>query len=433
MQAMRSFYIIVLLIAPTHAEDWPQYRGPKRDGVWRENGIIENFDEASLAARVKWRVPISNGYSGPTVADGRVFVTDRVREPKQQEQVHCFDWKSGRQLWSFAYDCMYRGISYEDGPRACVTVASGRAYALGAMGNLHCLDTRNGKVLWARDLNAEYKIRMPMWGIAAAPLIEGDLVILHIGGENACIIALDRKTGKERWRALEDGASYSAPIIVEQGKQRVLVCWVAHRVVGLNPKTGELLWAQDFPQKPYVVCITSPVSDGEKLFICSATDGSLMLRLPPDKPAVEKLWHRRGQSDVQTDALHSLISTPIFRGDNIYGIDHYGALRCLDAKNGDRLWENLTIIPKARWATAHLTPNRDKTWIFTERGVLILARLTPQGYEEISRAPLLKPTRGQLPERGGVCWSPPAYANRHIFVRNDEELLCVNLSVEKQK
>lgn len=426
--------LVLLLVAGAaggSADDWPQYRGSRRDGVWRERGILEFFDEAEIAARVRWRASVSNGYSGPTVAGGRVFLTDRVNEPPQ-ERVRCFDWRTGRELWSFAYDCVYRDFDYQNGPRASVTVADGRAYALGAMGHLHCLDARSGKLLWGRDLYNEYNIRLIEWGIAAAPLVEGNWVIAMIGGANACLVAFDRKTGAERWRALDDTASYSAPIVITQARQRVLVCWTADRVVGLNPRTGELLWAQPFPRQKWPIAIAPPVWDGKRLFLSSAIDGSLLLHAPGDRLGVEQLWLRRGPNEIVTDALHSLICPPILQDDFIYGLDHYGQLRCLDARNGDRVWEELGLMPRARSAGAHITPQGDKFWIFTERGELILARLTPRRYEEISRAKLIAPTLGQYPARGGVTWSPPAYAYRHIFVRNDEELLCADLRARRR-
>src|ERR1041385_2762244 len=133
-----------------HADDWPQWRGPKRDGVWRESGIVTRFPSDNLTPR--WSAPISSGYSGPTVAGGRVYVTDRVEEPQQLERVHCFDWKDGKPVWSFSYPCTYKGVGYDAGPRASVLIDEGRAYSLGAMGHLHCFDAAGGKVLWAKDL-----------------------------------------------------------------------------------------------------------------------------------------------------------------------------------------------------------------------------------------------------------------------------------------
>ena len=225
----------LLLTAPLVADDWPQWRGLNRDGVWRETGIVDKFESDQLELR--WRVPISSGYSGPTVADGRVYVTDRLVRPGQIERVHCFDAKSGAEIWSHQYDCEYT-ISYEAGPRACVTIDDGRAYALGAMGHLHCFDAGTGAMLWKKDLKEEYKIRMLIWGIAAAPLIVDDLVILHIGGRGACIVALNKKDGDEAWTALQDKASYSAPILIEQAGHEVVLCWTGDSVSGLNPKVN---------------------------------------------------------------------------------------------------------------------------------------------------------------------------------------------------
>ena len=165
----------VLTIATTLvADEWPQWRGPTRDGVWNEQGVIDQFSESQI--KVSWRAPIGSGYSGPTVADGRVYVTDRVvheteEESKQIERVHCFDAKTGESVWTHTYDCTYSDIGYTAGPRAAVTLDQGRAFALGAMGHLHALDAASGEVLWSKDLNTEYKIRMPIWGIASAPIV----------------------------------------------------------------------------------------------------------------------------------------------------------------------------------------------------------------------------------------------------------------------
>lgn len=410
------------------ADDWPQWRGVKRDGVWREQGLVEKFAGPEL--QPVWRVPVSNGYSGPTVANGRVYLTDRVTDPKQLERVHCFDARNGKTLWTHSYDAPYGGVGYPDGPRASVTVHDGRAYSLGALGHLYCFDAAKGKVLWSKDLNSLYQIDLPTWGIASAPLIEGDLVIVQAGGKDACLVALDRKTGNERWRGISDPASYSAPLVITQAGKRVLVCWTADRVLGLDPQTGKLHWEAPFTRARWPIGVASPVQEGELLFVTSAIDGSLMLRAPKDRLAVERVWLRKGPTENRTDALHSLISTPLMMDGHIYGIDISGELRCLDARTGDRLWESLAPVPKARWAAAHLTQNGDRTWIFNERGELIIAKLSPKGYEEISRARLIRPTMGQLPQRGGVCWAHPAYANRHVFVRNDEELLCANLAAK---
>ena len=414
---------------PASGDEWPQWRGPNRDGIWRETGIIGRFDGPEVP--LTWRVPILGGYSGPTVADGRVFVTDRMTEPESRERVLCFAWDTGDKLWSYDYACNYRKVAYTTGPRASVTVDNGQAYSLGTMGHLLCFDAATGGVIWQRDLQTEYRLRVPTWGIAAAPVVEGDLLIAHVGGaDGACIIGLDKLTGEERWQALDDRASYSAPVVIEQAGRRVLVCWTGDRVAGLAPESGELLWDQAFPPTQMVHNISTPVVHGRWLFVSSFFDGSMLLRLGQERPSVELAWHRMGKSEKDTDALHCCISTPLLDDGHIYGIDAYGMLRCLDIRTGDRIWESADAVPQARWANVHMVRNGDKVWMLNERGDLIIARLTPAGYHEISRARLIAPTKGQLGSRGGVVWGHPAFAYRHVFARSDEELVCASLEAQ---
>jgi len=435
---LRNFYCWLALIlgglsagmaSRCRADEWPQWRGPQRDGVWREDGLIQKFAGAQIALR--WKAPVANGYSGPTVAEGRVYVTDRLVEPKQVERVHCFDWESGGKLWTHSYDCRYEKVSYQDGPRAAVSIDEGRAFALGTMGHLHCLDAATGDVLWARDLNREYRIVMPIWGIAASPLVDGDRVIVQIGGsDGACIVAFDTQSGEEIWKALDDRASYAAPIIVEEGGQRVLVCWTGDHVAGLVPETGRVLWKHPFQPTRMVIGIATPVYDRQRLFVTSFYDGSLMLRLGMKARSAEPMWRRLGPDEKQTDGLHSIISTPLIQGEHVYGVDSYGELRCLDAASGDRIWEDRTAVDRNRWANIHMVRNGERIWMFNEQGELIISRLSESGFQEISRAQLIAPTPGQLARREGVCWSHPAYAYRHVFARNDKHLVCASLAAE---
>ncbi len=428
----------VTLVSLARADDWPQWRGPGRDGVWKEKGLIEKFAGPDL--KPLWEVKIGSGYCGPTVAAGRVYVMDREFEPKQTERVYCFDSKTGEKIWSHTYDCVYRGVDYVAGPRASVTIHDGRAYSLGSMGHFHIFDAAGGKILVQKDLNAEYKIdfkseteksRMPIWGIASAPLIEGDLVILQIAGRpNACLIALDRKTGEERWKALNDRASYSAPIVIDQAGKRVLVCWTGDNVVGLNPTTGETYWSYVFKPTRMVISIATPVFHNDRLFVTSFYDGSAMLKLGCDATTADELWRKLGPDEQHTEALHSVMCTPYLEGDYVYGVDSYGELRCLDAKTGERIWESQKAVRRARWSNIHMVKNGDKMWMFNEQGQLLITKLSPAGFEEISRANLINPTMDQLRQRGGVCWTHPAFADKCIFIRNDEKLICASLAAE---
>lgn len=434
MRSLRGVFLSGLIlgswlltsVGQLQADDWPQWRGPTRDGVWRETGVVEKFSGPQL--KLRWREPLGSGYSGPTVADGRVYVTDRQTDPEQVERVHCLDWQTGRKLWTHSYACPYNSVGYTAGPRAAVSIADGRVYALGTMGHLFCLDAAQGTVLWKKTPGVDYQVRVPIWGISSAPLVDGDFVVVQLGAaDGACLVALDKKTGAEKWRALNDRASYSAPVLIQQAGRRVLVCWTGDNVVGLDPATGAVLWKYPFPPTKMVINVPTPVIAGERLFLSAFYDGALLLKLRSDQPAVEKLWRRQGANERTTDALHAMISTPYLEGDYIYGVDSYGQLRCLDARTGDRIWEDLTAVPTARWGTIHMVRNGERMWMFNERGELLIAKLSPQGFQELSRTKLLEPTTAQLDQRGGVCWSHPAYAYKHVFARNDRELVCASL------
>ncbi|MEE8398180.1 MAG: PQQ-binding-like beta-propeller repeat protein, partial [Desulfobacterales bacterium] len=274
-----------------YCDEWPDWRGSGRDGTWQETGVRKHFDSPRI--RKKWRVPIASGYSGPTVADGRVYITDRITKPKGIERVLCFDAMTGEAKWSHSYACKYKGVGYPAGPRASVVIDGDRAYSLGTMGHLFCFQNETGEVIWQKDLNREYDIKMPIWGIAAAPLVVDDRIILNIGGRRgASVVALNKVTGKEIWRNLDDDASYSAPILIEQAGKPVVVVWTGQRVVGLNPDTGAIYWHQGFEQRQMVINIATPVFHDNYLFVSSFYDGSMLLKLDADRHGARKIWQR---------------------------------------------------------------------------------------------------------------------------------------------
>jgi outer membrane protein assembly factor BamB len=405
-------------------KEWPDWRGHNRDAVWNEPDVLEKFPSESLLP--VWSVKIGPGYSGPSVSNGKVYITDRLEEPSQTEGILCFDELTGKKLWEVRYDCEYIGIGYQAGPRTSVVISDGLTYSLGSMGHLYCLDANTGAEIWKKDMNSEYEIRMPIWGIAATPLIFEDLIILQISGSNnACVVALNKNTGKEIWRNLEDMAAYSAPYLIEKAGSKVVVVWTEDNLAGLNPNTGEVFWK--FPWKLSMgMGIATPVLYNDHIFVSSFYNGSMLIKLGTDYTTAEPVWKREGESERKTDALHCVMNTPVIIDNYIYGVDSYGELRCLELLTGNRVWENLTAVKKDRWANIHFTQNGKRTLMFNEHGELIISELSPQGYTEISRAKIIEPTKLQLPR--GVTWSHPAFANKHVFVRNDNELKSINLS-----
>ncbi len=413
------------------ADDWPQWRGPQRDGVWRETGIVEKFAGAELTP--VWTAAIGPGYSGPTVAAGRVYLTDRVKGPEQQERVRCFDQVTGRPLWTHAYPCVYRDVDYALGPRASVTVAGGRAFSLGTMGHAHALDAATGAVIWARDLVADYKASINIWGVTAAPLVVGELAIFQIGGQpDACVVALDVKSGREVWRALDGRASYSPPRLVRIGGRDAVLAWTSHWLAALEPATGAVQWKLPYKPKNMILNVADPVLDetGRKLFLSAFYDGSFLFALPEGGGAPELLWQRTGVNERKTDGLHSIIMTPLVRAGHAYGIDSYGEMRCLDLATGDRVWTDTSLLENGRWATAHFVQQGDRTWITTEKGEIVIARLTPGGFERVSSARFIAPETALRQRNHPIAWSHPAYAHRSLFARNDSQLVCISLAAE---
>lgn len=310
------------------SQDWPDWRGENRDGVWEASGVVEQFEKEEIG--LKWSVPIGPGYSGPTVSGGRVYVTDRVLDPSQAERVLCFDAQTGEELWVHQYECVYSGIGYPAGPRASVVIREGKAYALGSMGHLHCLDAATGSVLWKKELTRAYDVDMPIWGIASTPIVVDENLIVQVSGSNnACVVAFHKDTGEEIWRSLGDRAGYSAPVLIEKEGARVVVNWTEHSLSGLDPESGKVFWRIPWTTGSGM-SIATPVLYDDHIFVSAFYSGSMLVYLGEDYTTAEKVWLRCGESERQTDALHCVMSTPLIMEDYIYGVDSYGELRCLN-------------------------------------------------------------------------------------------------------
>jgi outer membrane protein assembly factor BamB len=408
---------LVLTVA-LRADDWPQWRGPERDGVWRETGLLQSFPAGGL--KVRWRAAVGWGFASPVVAQGRVFLADsKLTKPKVQERLQCLAETTGKVLWIHAYVVAYEDWAFdptqEIGPVATPIVRAGKVYMLGRLGHLFCLDAQKGAVLWQKNLQQDYQVAFAPG--TPSPLIDGDLLILFIGGKpGACVVALHRDTGKEVWKALDESLTFSSPVILASGGKQQLIVWTQQSVTSLNPATGKTWWRQRLvTSQEYAV--STPVFHQDRLLI-----GGLMFQLDPVKPGAKVLWP---DSKAPLRRVFSNTSTALLDGDHLFSAKSSGELICVDANTGNVVWLEAKVTDLKNGASIHLTDNGDSVLLYTDRGELIRARLTASGYKEISRARVLEPT---MPFAGRkVAWSPPAYANGHIFARSGKELVCASL------
>ncbi len=419
-----------------YADDWPQWLGPKRDSVWRETGIVKEFP--ADGPPVKWRVPVKLGYSGPAVADGRVYVFDYDKESGDiknspggrneltgRERVLCLSAETGEEIWKYEYDRPYN-LSYAAGPRCTPTVEGGKVYTLGAEGDLICLTADSGELVWRKDLTAEYNTTAPIWGFSSHPLVEGDLLYCVVGGKGSVAVAFNKNTGEEVWRALSaEPQGYCPPTMIEYDGTKQLLIWHPQSLNSLNPQTGEVYWTVPL-QPAYEMSIIAPRQLDDLLFASGIGRVGVMLKLKEGKPGVSELW--RGKTKM---AVYSAEATPILEDGMIYGVDcHDGALVGARIEDGKRLWETREPTSggkrRADHGTAFLVKQDDRFFLFSETGDLIIAKLSPEGYEEISRFHAIEPTNEAFGRP--VVWAHPAFAEKSAFIRNDKEIICVDFA-----
>jgi len=434
-----SFLSATLFLISTSAfgQDWPQWNGPTRDGILSKEVIAKPIPKQGL--ELKWKQPVGLGYAGPVIANGRVFVADYQLETGKitnnagsrdrltgKERMVCLDAKSGSVLWTKAYERNY-SLSYPGGPRATPVVVDGTVIALGAEGDLVCLSTEDGSELWKRPIAEEFKSEKPMWGYAAVPLVIGDQLICLAGGEGSLVVSLDRKTGKELWRALSgDEIGYCPPALVSHGGVSQLLIWTPERILSLNPLDGQLYWEQPF--KPdYGMSIAPPTLQGDLLF-ASGEGVSAMFQLTSNPPSAKLIWN-----GAPKKSLGLSNTTAIFDQGYIYGADFQsGALVCVKQEDGTRMWQSALATTGANRekglanASAYLIKaDGSNYFILSETGDFISAKLSPAKYEETGRFHAIDPTNFS----GGrkVLWSYPAIADGCLFVRNDSELRCFSM------
>lgn len=391
------------------ASDWPQFLGPTRNGVYSGTDLADGWSKDGPP--VVWQKKVGQGFSGPVVAAGKVVVFHRV---ENRETVDCLETQTGKLLWSLAYPTSYRDdFGFDEGPRATPAIVDGRVFTYGAEGMLTCADLATGTKQWNVDTKSEFHAPKGFFGIACSPLVEGETVLLNVGGKNgAGIVAFNKSDGKVLWKTADDEASYSSPIVATIAGRRCAFFLTRGALLAAQPTDGKVLF--QFPFRPPMrnsVTAATPLLIGDTIFLsASYGTGAALLQLTESAP--RKLW-------ASDDALSNHYATSVYREGFLYGIhgrtdpgfEPPASLRCVELKSGKVMWE------QASFGAATLILAGDQLLLLTERGELIRAGASPAAFKANARAQIL-PNQVR---------AHPALADGLLYARGKDRLVCVSL------
>jgi outer membrane protein assembly factor BamB len=413
MNWLRAGCLIVMLSMPALAGDWPQWLGPKRDG-----SSPEKIAPWKGKLEVVWRKAVGPGHSSPVIAGGKVFLHTRVKG-KEEEAVTAYDAKTGKELWSTSYPRTKFFSIFGTGPQATPAVAGGKVYSFGATGVLACFDTGKGTLAWKVDTQEKFDIvadkRTLFFGAACSPLVDGDNVLVNVGGKGASVVAFSKDKGEVAWKSLDDKASYSSGIVLGKGKDRQIVFLTQQGLRGLAPADGKKLW--EFPLVDRLnESSTTPVVAGDLLLASSITYGMVGLKLEKKdgKTTATQVW--------KNPKLTCYFSTPIPVGKHAYIVtgtltllSPTSTLHCIEIETGKVLWSKEKV---GKYHAAMLRTGNDKLLLLSDLGDLVLFDPNPQEYKELARTKVVK---------GEQIWAHPALANGKVYFRDEKELICLQM------
>jgi len=386
---------------------WTDFRGPNRAGVYAETQIGTDWPAAGLPRL--WKQPVGGGYASFTVAEGRAYTIEQRRD---REAITAYDVETGRELWAFAYPALFDEILGGAGPRATPVYHEGLIYSLGARGDLYCLWAKTGKPKWSKNILADNAARNQEWGMAGSPLIVDGIVVVTPGGApGKSIVAYDRLSGQPVWRALDDRAGYTSPILATLAGRRQIVWISAQRAVGLAPENGALLWEYAFPAQMDMNCSQPVVVDEANVLLSSSPGpGAALLEIAKtgETYAARAVWHNNRMKN-------KFNSSVLYQG-FIYGFDD-AILACIDAKTGELKWKG------GRYGYGQLLLAGGYLVVVTEQGEVVLVQATPEGHRELARFSAIE----------GRTWNIPAIDNGLLLVRNASEMACFRLGRAAEK
>lgn len=383
-----------------------------------------------------WRTPISSGFSGPSVSENRVFVTDFVKNSGNvsniasgrekvfgEERVHGLDLDTGKILWTHSYPVEY-SVSYPGGPRTSPQVQGNKVYTIGTDGNLFCLSVDDGRVIWSKDFKKDYNAETPFWGHSAHPIVYDDMLICMVGAKDSIVVAFDLETGQERWKSLQAAEpGYAPPALASFDDKPTLLIWHPESLNGINPRDGSVYWSLPISARSGM-SVTAPLVVGNNIYISGIGTPPTLISVAKDGKSASIVWTGHARKGVVSGN-----SSPVVYQNLLFGVDTQGKLIASSFETGEHLWstfEATTGDRRQRYFTAFLVRHQSRFFIFNEQGELVLAELTEDGYSERGRSKILDATMGTYGR--SVIWSHPAFSSKSIFVRNDKEIVRVSLA-----
>jgi len=387
------------VLTAVSALDWPRWHGPNLNSISAEKGWLVNWP--ADGPKQLWKAKVGIGYSSMSVANGKLYTLGNTADV---DSVSCLDAATGRVLWQHTYACSAKDPNGYHGPRCTPTVDGDRVYTLSRHGHLFCLDANSGKVIWAKEFSKDYGAKEPRWGYAGSPLIEGDWLITEVGGNGSSVVAFDKKTGREVWKAGDDAPAYSSIVPFNHTGQRCLAVFSAPAIIGRSATDGRELWR--YPWKTsYDVNAATPIVAGNKVFVSSGYGkGCALLELAEDGPKVA--WeHKRMRNHVATCVLYQ---------GHLYGFDE-NQLKCLDFATGEEKWS------ERAYGKGSLFLAGDHFIVYSDKGRVAVVEPSPAACKEISGLQVLG---------GKDTWAVPVLANGKLYCRSQEDLVCLDVAAK---
>ncbi|MFO0811452.1 MAG: PQQ-binding-like beta-propeller repeat protein [Gemmataceae bacterium] len=398
---MRTTVGLLLVLASPFAataDDWPRWRGPALNGVSAETKWLDRWPDGGPA--VAWRAAVGTGFSAVAVSGGRLYTLGNADDA---DTVHCLDAVTGKPVWHHTYAAPRDPNMFDGGPTATPAVDGNRVYTLSRGGDLFCFDAATGKVVWSKNVVKETGQRVPTWGLSGSPVVHDDLLLLTLGD---CGVALDKATGKVIWNSEVKDGGYSSPVPFRRGGEWYAVFSSEDEYVAANLRTGKPLWRIPWPTR-YGVNAADPIMAGEQVFVSSGYNkGAALWNVGGGEPATA--W--------QSKTLRNQINCSVLIGGFLYGIDgdtsSRAKLRCVELKTGAVRWDEESA------GCGSLMAAGGKLIVLSDRGELMVAPATPDGFKPTARAKVLD----------GKCWTVPVLANGRIYCRNaDGDLVCLDV------